>query len=236
MKYALALLALVAAVLSEDIHFETVVGGRSGNGKTTRYWDCCKPSCAWKENIRTRDMKPVNTCAKNGRNTLSPSVQSGCNGGSAYMCNNNQPWAVNNTLGYGFAAASFAGGVDTNMCCACFKVDFTDQIAGKSMVIQVTNTGSDLSSNHFDIALPGGGVGIFNAGCHNQWNAPWNGWGDQYGGVKSRNECYTLPKDLQSGCLFRFDFLKNANNPGMRFNQVKCPREIIAKSGCSLDP
>lgn len=50
------------------------------------------------------------------------------------------------------------------------------------MVVQVTNTGSDLSKNNFDIAIPGGGVGLFN-GCSNQWNAPVDGWGDRYGGV-----------------------------------------------------
>ena len=32
------------------------------------------------------------------------------------------------------------------------------------MIVQATNTGGDLNHNHFDILLPGGGVGIFN-GC-----------------------------------------------------------------------
>lgn len=50
------------------------------------------------------------------------------------------------------------------------------------MIVQVTNTGSDLGKNHFDIAMPGGGVGLFN-GCSAQWNASVDGWGDRYGGV-----------------------------------------------------
>lgn len=29
-----------------------ISGGVSGTGKTTRYWDCCKPSCAWTGKVR----------------------------------------------------------------------------------------------------------------------------------------------------------------------------------------
>lgn len=31
-------------------------------------------------------------------------------------------------------------------------------------------------NNHFDLQIPGGGVGLFN-GCQSQWNAPADGWG-----------------------------------------------------------
>jgi len=236
MKYALALLALAVAVSADEHEIHPIVGGLSGNGHTTRYWDCCKPSCAWKENINTANKVPVATCDKKGVNHVSASAQSGCQGGgTAYMCNNQQPWAVNSTLAYGFAAASFQGGTDTNLCCGCFKLDFTDQLVGKSLVLQVTNTGGDLSANHFDIALPGGGVGIFTQGCHDQWNAPWNGWGEQYGGIGARSDCAKLlPPELQSGCLFRFDFMNNANNPSVRFTQVTCPADIVKRSGCNL--
>lgn len=73
-------------------------------------------------------------------------------------------------------------GADYSQCCSCMLLSFTEQIENKKMVVQVTNTGSDLSRNHFDIAMPGGGVGIFN-GCTKQWEAPTDGWGDRYGGV-----------------------------------------------------
>ncbi|CAH1115090.1 unnamed protein product [Psylliodes chrysocephalus] len=237
MKGAVILFAVVAAALAKDLQFKPIAGGLSGTGTTTRYWDCCKPSCSWKENIKTPDMIPVSSCTLDGSTVVNASIQSGCNGGTAYMCTNQQPWQVDENVGYGFAAASFTGGVDTNLCCACFKLDFTDQLVGKSLILQVTNTGGDLGQNQFDIALPGGGVGIFTQGCHDQWSAPWSGWGDQYGGVGSREQCLSdLPKLLQAGCLFRFDFMNNANNPHVQFTQVECPAEIVKISGCNLSP
>jgi hypothetical protein len=36
----------------------------------------------------------------------------------------------------------------------------TGPIIGKELIVQVTNTGGDLGENHFDIQMPGGGVGI----------------------------------------------------------------------------
>jgi hypothetical protein len=33
-----------------------------------------------------------------------------------------------------------------------------------------------MQANHFDLQIPGGGVGIFN-GCSSQWGAPNDGWG-----------------------------------------------------------
>jgi hypothetical protein len=33
-------------------------------GITTRYWDCCKPSCAWPGKAKV--YRPVETCYKNG--------------------------------------------------------------------------------------------------------------------------------------------------------------------------
>ncbi|KAH0160536.1 hypothetical protein KCU82_g8694, partial [Aureobasidium melanogenum] len=84
--------------------------------------------------------------------------------------------------------------------------------------------------NQFDLAIPGGGVGIFNA-CTDEWNAPSSGWGAQYGGI-STNTCSAFPKALQPGCGFRFDWFENADNPEMEFERVECPAAITAKSGC----
>ena len=44
--------------------------------------------------------------------------------------------------------------------------------------------------------MPGGGVGLFNA-CTNQYGAPPNGWGAQYGGISSRAECDGFPAALK---------------------------------------
>jgi hypothetical protein len=31
----------------EVLHYDKIPNAVSGSGRTTRYWDCCKPSCAW---------------------------------------------------------------------------------------------------------------------------------------------------------------------------------------------
>ncbi|KAG7111300.1 Endoglucanase-5 like protein [Verticillium longisporum] len=100
------------------------------------------------------------------------------------------------------------------------------------MVVQATNTGADLGSNHFDLAIPGGGVGIYNA-CTAQHNAPPNGWGDQYGGIRSRAECDAFPEALKSGCYWRFDWFLNADNPQVNFRQVSCPAALTSRSGAA---
>ncbi|KAG2172548.1 hypothetical protein INT44_002563 [Umbelopsis vinacea] len=206
-------------------------GGHSGSGSTTRYWDCCKPSCAWtgKGSVTA----PVNSCAADGVSVLSNAAKSGCDGGSAYMCNNQQPWAVNDNLSYGFAATNIAGLSETDWCCTCYALTFTSgPVAGKTHVVQITNTGGDLNGNQFDIEIPGGGVGIFN-GCSSQWNAPSNGWGDRYGGVSSAADCSTLPSALQAGCQWRFNWFQNADNPSVNFVQVQCPSALTAITGCA---
>jgi len=104
-------------------------------------------------------------------------------------------------------------------------------IVGKKFVVQVTNTGGDLGANHFDLQIPGGGVGIFN-GCQKQYGSPADGWGQRYGGVGSRNDCNSLPEALKAGCFWRFDWFKNADNPTVDFNRVKCPNELIQKTNC----
>lgn len=98
------------------------------------------------------------------------------------------------------------------------------------MIVQATNTGGDLGSNQFDLAIPGGGVGIYNA-CTDEYNAPSSGWGAQYGGI-STDTCSSFPEALQSGCSFRFDWFEGADNPDVEFEQVACPAEITKKTGC----
>lgn len=84
------------------------------------------------------------------------------------MCNNNQPIEISDELAYGFAAASISGQSESDWCCACYELTFTSgPVEGKKMVVQITNTGGDLGNNHFDLQLPGGGVGLFN-GCSSQ--------------------------------------------------------------------
>ncbi|ORY72502.1 glycoside hydrolase [Neocallimastix californiae] len=159
-------------------------------------------------------------------------AKSGCDGGEAFMCTDQQPWAVSDTLSYGFAAASISGGSEASWCCACYKLTFTStSIAGKQMIVQVTNTGGDLGENHFDLQMPGGGLGIFD-GCSTQFNTNAASWGERYGGLRSADGCANLPASLQKGCQWRFDWFENADNPAMEFEEVECPAELTAKTGC----
>ncbi|KAK4155539.1 glycoside hydrolase [Chaetomidium leptoderma] len=202
------------------------------SGQTTRYWDCCKPSCAWPGKGSKGVLK---TCDK-GDNALNDggNTKSGCdNGGGAFMCSNQSPWAVDDNLAYGWAAVNIAGSNESRWCCACYELTFTSgPVAGKKMIVQASNTGGDLGNNHFDIAMPGGGVGLFNA-CTNQYGAPSNGWGQRYGGVSSKSECDGFPAALKAGCNWRFDWFMGADNPAVTFKEVTCPSELTSKSGCS---
>ncbi|OAA62666.1 Barwin-like endoglucanase [Niveomyces insectorum RCEF 264] len=202
-------------------------------GTTTRYWDCCKPSCGWAGKGFSKG--PVGTCGKDDRPLNDNGVtKSGCeNGGNAFMCSSQSPWAVNDTVAYGYAAVRIAGSTENQWCCACYELTFTSgTVQGKKMVVQATNTGGDLGSNHFDLAIPGGGVGEFNA-CTQQYGAPPNGWGDRYGGIHSKSDCASFPAALKDGCNWRFDWFAGADNPAVTFRQVTCPSELTAKSGCS---
>ena len=199
-------------------------------GKTTRYWDCCKPSCSW--NGKASVSHPVNTCSRDGSLISDVDARSGCDGGEAFMCTDQQPWAVSDTLSYGFAAASISGGSESTWCCACYKLTFTStSIAGKEMIVQVTNTGGDLGENHFDLQMPGGGLGIFD-GCSTQFNTNAASWGERYGGLRSVDGCANLPASLQKGCEWRFGWFENADNPSMEFEEVECPVELTEKTGC----
>jgi hypothetical protein len=73
-------------------------------GVTGRYWDCCKVSCGWPDKAFVTN--PVRTCARDGNTTVDSNIQSICSKGDAYMCNNQQPWSVNDSLSYGFAGAN----------------------------------------------------------------------------------------------------------------------------------
>jgi hypothetical protein len=199
----------------------------AASGQTTRYWDCCKPSCAWSGKAPVS--APVTTCDRNNSPLSSPDTASGCDGGTAFTCANNSPWAIDDSLAYGFAATAISGSSEDAWCCACYKLTFTSgPVQGKTMIVQSTNTGGDLGSNHFDIMMPGGGVGLFD-GCTPQYGGiP----GAQYGGVSSVGECDQMPEPLKAGCQWRFNWFQNADNPTVEFEEVSCPSELTSISGC----
>lgn len=93
----------------------------SGNGVTTRYWDCCKGSCGWTGKASVSH--PISSCDKSDNPLSDFAVKSGCDtpAGSAYMCSNQSPWAVSDSLSYGFAAVKISGGTESSWCCSCYK-------------------------------------------------------------------------------------------------------------------
>ncbi|KAF8251019.1 barwin-like endoglucanase [Wilcoxina mikolae CBS 423.85] len=148
------------------------------------------------------------------------------------MCANQTPIVIDAHTSYGYAAVSLSSGQESDWCCSCYELTFTSgTVAGKKMVVQATNTGDALGGNHFDIAIPGGGVGEFNA-CSEQYGAPTDGWGARYGGVASRGECNALPAALREGCYWRFDWFQGADNPTVTWGEVSCPQKLTDRTGC----
>ena len=238
--------------LQQSVELKYINGGASGEGWATRYWDCCKPSCAWNENAGGH---PTKTCTLQG-NTVGPGDQSVCSGGQAAVCTSQIPVAVNDNLAYAFAAVPAANG---GQCGKCFALEFTGEgkyetkaphqaLKGKILVVQVSNIGGDVNQGQFDVMIPGGGVGAFN-GCSSIWG---NNLGAQYGGLlseceesvgyngdllKKRRDCLTEKcnsvfanhKDAKEGCLFLANWMQAAGNPKHKYREVECPPDLKAK-------
>mmetsp|Transcript_97650 Transcript_97650/g.209535 ORF Transcript_97650/g.209535 Transcript_97650/m.209535 type:complete len:373 (+) Transcript_97650:84-1202(+) len=226
---------------------------------TTGYWDCCKPSCAWAD--KGNVLKPALACnAKTGESILDPNVESVCNGGTASSCTSNRPFVVNEGLSMGFAAAAASGKhglTGDDNCGQCFELRFLDEhhphgdwggaspgLVGKTMVIQVTNIGYDVTGQHsFDLQIPGAGQGAFTQGCTVQfegYKVSDFDCGERYGGCKNATGCKRLPPQLRQGCEWRFEWLRwlhrdsaggQTNNPYAMFRRVSCPHHLTTISG-----
>ena len=246
MKSLLTIL-LIAYVIS-DCPQIVKKGGSPQNGFCTRYWDCCKPSCAWNHGSRSCDISQ-NVIGDNG-------ATSACEGGPASTCLSQIPFTVDGCPNMGFAFAATPGNNGGNDNCGkCFLITFngeghwrtsaqTQALKGKQLVVMATNIGYDVDPGQFDIMIPGGGVGLFN-GC-----APLFGsanMGQQYGGLLAecndvkhagdsvsclKEACQTafgsVPQALQ-GCLWSATFLEAADNPNMTFEEIECPDVLKSK-------
>lgn len=109
------------ALLALATGFATVANAQStsGSGTTTRYWDCCKGSCSWPGKADVSN--PVTTCGKDDQPLSDYNTASASDGGDAYMCSNQSPWAVSDSLAYGFAAVNIPGGSEASWCCSCYE-------------------------------------------------------------------------------------------------------------------
>lgn len=231
-------------------------------GYATRYWDCCKPHCGWSGNVN----EGVDTLAScNQANAPlgdldTPSSCSQPGPDSAHTCYSLAPWAVNETVAYGFAAIPSEG----DICGRCYRLDFTGvsynagedagsaALAGKSMVVQAVNIGYDVAGGQFDILIPGGGVGAFDA-CSSQWGVDSGQLGATYGGWltsckqevggdhEALKACVTARcdsvftdagrSDLRDACDWFVDWFEVADNPALTWGEVECPGPLVAVSG-----
>jgi hypothetical protein len=222
-------------------------------GVTSRYWDCCKPHCGW-----SRPEGSLQTCNQSDGSWGSNfNEKSACDGGGAFMCHGNVPWSVSDTLSFGFAAVT--AGASAGVCGKCYQLQFTGRstsagndpgsaaLAGKTMVVQATNIGGDVSRRQFDLLIPGGGVGKFNA-CSSQWGM--SALGEQYGGfllackksgvsehgalkncvMQHCNRVFgTRLSKLAAGCRWFVEWFEVADNPDVVFKQVACPEELKSR-------
>jgi hypothetical protein len=201
-----------------------------GDGYATRYWDCCQTACSQNDGHR---------CAQDGV-TRTGNSQSSCQGGGSFACYDEAPRAMSDCLSYGYIAKANPN------CGGCYRIQFTGEgyynandpgskaIKGKQMIVKVSNTGSDVAGNQFDLMIPGGGVGLFNA-CSRQWGT--NDLGAQYGGFLTnctgaysekkecvRQNCNKIPAGpARDGCLWFVDWLQAADDPKFTSQAVNCP-------------
>lgn len=241
--------------------------GATCNGYATRYWDCCKAHCSWTANVPSV-VNPLPACGSNNSRLTNVNAASACDngGGSAHMCWGMAPFAVSDKLAYGYAATASG-----DVCGRCYQLEFTGQshnspgdpgsaaLAGKVMIVQATNIGYDVGGGQFDILVPGGGVGAFNA-CSAQWGVSNSELGAQYGGFLAAckqelgynaslsqyktcltNRCNSVfgsrgLTELQQACTWYANWFEAADNPALKYKEVACPAELTSRSGMNRGP
>jgi hypothetical protein len=206
----------------------------------SRYWDCCKTHCATNAGAKS--------CGSDGISSNNGS--SACAGGSAYACYSEAPRAIGDNVSYGHVA------VPNPDCNACYHLQFTgtgqfnpnepgsQAIAGKHMIVKVSNTGGDVAGNQFDLMIPGGGVGQNAGTCSQEWGVSSADLGATQGGFVHypdicysgslddrkacvRQKCNLIPAGTaRDGCLWWVDWLQLADDPNFRFEPIACPPDI----------
>ena len=222
-----------------------IIDGNKKYGYATRYWDSCKPHCAWSG----KGGPIARTCQTDGVSRASVDDASVCDGGNAGTCFDQTPQIVNDTIAYAFAATPGGG----NDCGKCYMLTFTGtgasatgtptndhhrKIKGKHLIVMANNIGYDVNHNQFDLMIPGGGPGKYN-GCSKMGISCA---GEQYGGflascgyddkeclINMCNKEYANNSSLRDGCLFLANWMDAANNPEIEFVQVECPSALSAK-------
>ncbi len=233
--------------ISSNYTIKYVSGGKSGPGWATRYWDCCKPHCAWPDKGGLK----AHACDARGNRINDDGAKSMCDGGDAGICRGQFPIVVNDNLAFAFAAVPGSAGAQ---CGKCYDLAFTGEgkyatdnhkaLAGKHLIVIASNIGYDVADGQFDIMIPGGGVGIFD-GCSAKMG--WGSQGARYGGLLTEceessgykastykscltNKCNTSfanDPEAKQGCLFLANWMNASGNPLHEYKEVECPKELL---------
>lgn len=105
--FLLSSLLLIAVVFADTSNSIEERNSPAPGGIATRYWDCCKPSGAWPGKADVN--RPVQACAADGFTRLTdPNAKNGCEGGTAFGCNQHKPFRSkhNKKISFAFAAMS----------------------------------------------------------------------------------------------------------------------------------
>jgi len=194
-------------------------------------------------------------------------------GSHAYTCFDMAPYAVNDTLAYAFVATQDA----TLPCGKCARLQFNSEwmydqkadgeskprvthraLKGKTLIVMANNTGT-VGENHFDIMIPGGGLGAYNCFSDQIGEKNESNLGHRMGGLLSEcsyneetkfgvpSDRFTLaqwqecletrchrafdgkPKHLLDGCLWHVNWFMAADNPEVEWVETPCPKYLVDK-------
>ena len=179
-----------------------------------------------------------------------------------FTCTDMAPIAVNDTLSYAYVA----GPGSQTTCGKCFHLQYDGSfkdasgnnapkathkaLKGKHIVVMTSNIGHDVEVGQFDLMVPGGGVGAYDA-LSTQVNGANINWGAGFGGFLT--ECQsklgydnTLEKyqecvkdmcdaafgsagypNLLRGCHWFADWYMAADNPTYHWEEVECPQYLL---------
>ena len=191
--------------------------------------------------------------------------------GGGFTCTDMAPVAVNDTLAYAFVAGSDA----TTSCGKCFHLQYDGSfhdasasngakathkaLKGKHIIVMASNIGHDVKAGQFDLMVPGGGPGIFNA-LNLMIDRSDIEWGAQYGGFLTycQNgtkcgydgtlDCYqscikemcdaafadSKYPNLLRGCHWFADWYMAADNPTYQWEEVECPQYLLDKYSTTI--
>lgn len=188
-----------------------------------------------------------------------PSACVNSNAGGTFTCTDMAPIAVNDTLAYGYVAGS--GALYQFGCGKCYHLQFNGgnhandvkkthkALKGKHMIVMVSNIGYDVEEGQFDMMVPGGGVGIFDA-LSTQLGIPATSLGAKDGGILTEcqqkglgydntvenyqkciiDKCEAIFSEwpnLLRGCKWYAEWYMAADNPTYNWEEVECPQYLV---------